>query len=390
MVKHYFLFCCILLCAFLGGAQTSVERSLMFEGNTRNYRIFIPRSYDASRPVPLVLNLHGYGSNAVEQELYSNLRGVADTAGFIIVHPNGLIDAVGRRYWNTFDAPGQNANDLGFIDRLLDTMQANFNIDRNRIYSTGMSNGGFMSYELACKMSNRIAAVASVTGSMLTTRITACNPGRPVPALQIHGTADPTVPYNGSALNRFAPIELVVNFWVQNNGCNPTPLIIPVPNTNTTDLSTAERRLFTGGQRGSTVEFYKVENGGHTWPGASIPLPPSVTNYDFVASVEIWRFFSQFRLNQLTSTNTPAAYNTLLATATPNPFTDQLRIYLPEAINAAGQAQVFNMLGRLQASSIVPSGSNILELPSSDWPVGLYYVRLAIGDQRGIIPVVKQ
>lgn len=216
MIKHYFLLCCAFLCAFQGIAQTSVDRSLTFEGDTRAYRIFIPKNYNASRPVPLVLNLHGYGSNAFEQEVYSNLRSVADTAGFIIVHPNGLIDALGRRYWNTFDAPGQSANDLGFLNRLLDTMQANFNIDRNRIYSTGMSNGGFMSYDLACRMSNRIAAIASVTGSMLSTRITSCNPGRPVPVMQIHGTDDQTVPYNGSTLSRFSPIETVVNFWVQN------------------------------------------------------------------------------------------------------------------------------------------------------------------------------
>jgi polyhydroxybutyrate depolymerase len=388
MIKHYLLISCALLCSLFVSAQTVFERSMVFEGNIRTYRIFVPRTYSAARPVPLVLNLHGYGSNAFEQEFYSNLRGVADTAGFIIVHPNGLVDALGRQYWNTFDAPGQNANDLGFFNLLLDSMQANFNIDRNRIYSTGMSNGGFMSYELACRMSNRIAAVASVTGSMLNNRITSCNPGRPVPAMQIHGTADPTVPYNGSVLNRFAPIETVVNFWVQNNGCNPTPLIIPVPNSNTTDLSTAERRLYTGGRAGSTVEFYRVENGGHTWPGALIAI--GVTNNDFVASVEIWRFFNQFRLNQLTNTDAPPSYNTLLATASPNPFTDQLRIYLPETVNAAGQAQIFDMLGRLQASSVVPSGSNMLELPSADWSSGVYYVRLAIGDRRGVVAVVKQ
>lgn len=152
-------------------------------------------------------------------------------------------------------------------------------------------------------------------------------------------------------------------------------------------MSTAERRLFTGGRAGSTVEFYRVENGGHTWPGA--PVVIGTTNYDFVASVEIWRFFNQFRLNQLTNTNTEPAYNSLLAMAAPNPFTDQLRINLPEAAHTEAQAQVFDILGRLQASAVVSAGSDIVEFPSTDWPGGLYYVRLAIGDKRGVVAVLK-
>lgn len=346
-------------------AQTT-ERSFLFEGQKRTYRLFLPKDYTGGKPVPLVLNLHGYGSNALEQELYTGFYSVADTAHFIVVHPNGLRDATGRQYWNTFEMPSQNANDLGFLNALLDSLQARYNIDPQRIYSTGMSNGGFMSYDLACNMSHRIAAIASVTGSMLNARLTTCKPPRPVPVMEVHGTADPTVPYNGSTLLLgFAPIENVVNHWVRHNKCVVTPLIMPIPDINKTDGCTAERWLYTGGQAGSTVEFFRIINGGHTWPGGVVDI--GVTNRDFNATQEVWRFFRQYRLSP--SVGTEEAASDLPTAIYPNPCSEQVQ--LTTAMDA--RVQIFDLQGRLIWQQALQAETPV-QVNAAHWPVGVYAV----------------
>lgn len=276
-------------------AQTTIDGSFVYDGILRTYRLYIPALYNPAEPVPLVFNLHGYGSDNIEQEFYGDFRPIADTANFIIAHPNGTLDAFNQRFWNTFGSSA--VDDVGFLSALIDTISASYTIDPNAVYSTGMSNGGFMSYELACMLSDRITAVASVTGSMIWAHLNACNPLHPTPVMEIHGTADNVVPYNGTFL--FAPIDTLVNRWVVFNGCSLVPEIIPVPDIDPEDGCTAELYRFTGGEQGTRVELYKVLGGGHSWPGA--PFVIDVTNMDFSASVKIWQFFSQFTLNGLIS-----------------------------------------------------------------------------------------
>lgn len=283
--------------SFLGGiyAQTTTSGSYVFDGQTREYRVYIPAAYDGSTPVPLVFNLHGYGSNNVEQEQYGDFRAIADTANFIIVHPMGLVDLFGSTHWNAFGT--SDVDDVGFLSSLIDTIYAAYNIDGNRIYSTGMSNGGFMSHKLACLLSGRIAAVASVTGSITTTEIDACITNHPMPVMQIHGTEDGTVPYEGNVI--FMPVEDVVAHWVSFNECTNEPITTELPDIDPTDGCTVTHYLYEDGLLGSTVEFYKVTNGGHTWPGSAFDI--GETTYDFNASKEIWRFFSQYSMIELTS-----------------------------------------------------------------------------------------
>lgn len=174
--------------------------------------MYKPAAYTGTTPVPLVLNLHGYTSSNFEQLFYGDFRAIADTANFLIVLPNGTLDAQGKRFWNTFGT-NSTVDDVAFISHLLDTLQATYNIDKQRIYSTGMSNGGFLSYSLACELNQRITAIASVTGSMIESKVIACKPTRPVPVMEIHGTADATVPYNGSPVSGFVGIPTLVAVW---------------------------------------------------------------------------------------------------------------------------------------------------------------------------------
>lgn len=264
--------------------------SILSGGLMRKFRLYVPNSYSSANPTPLVFNLHGYTSNASQQELYANFMPIADTAKFLVLSPDGT-SQFGNQFWNA--GFGSGPNDVQFISNLIDSVKLNYNIDLNSIYSCGMSNGGIMSYYLACNLPNRIAAIASVTGDMLNAWFT-CAPSRPFPIMEIHGTLDGTVPYNGDAT--FAPIDSVVKKWRIHNNCSSSPITFSVPNTNLTDNSTAVNYKYTGGTNGSSVELYKVTGGSHSWPGA-LPVI-SNTNQDFKASVEIWRFFRQYKLNQ--------------------------------------------------------------------------------------------
>jgi len=287
--------------------------SIFHDGIIRTYITYIPPSYNPSSASPLVLNFHGRGSNATQQYYYGDFRGIADTAGFIVVHPEGTVDQ-GTTHWNVGGPVlGSTVDDLGFTNALLDTLLNQYNIDANRIYSTGMSNGGYMSFHLACQLSDRIAAVASVTGSMTPYTYNSCNPLHPTPIMQIHGTLDPTVPYNGDSWTK--SIDEVTEYWSNFNNCNTNPNINDIPNTNLIDQSTVKQYVYNNGDNGSTVEHYKVIGGGHTWPGFGIAV--AATNYDIEASIEIWRFFSQYDLNTLASSKD---LNQNQIALTPNPF----------------------------------------------------------------------
>ena len=262
--------------------------------------MYVPASYSPGNDLPLVLNFHVYTSNAWQQAFYSNFNTVADAEGFIIVYPDGTLDNQGTTHWNV-GWGGSTVDDIGFTSALIDSISAEYSINQDRVYSTGMSNGGFMSYQLACELSDRIAAIASVTGSMNLGWFNSCNPNHPMPVMEIHGTLDPTVSYNASSFTESIPD--ILDFWANFNNCNSTPIISNVPDIITTDGCTAEHQIWENGDNGATVEHYKIIDGEHTWPGALAIA--GVTNQDINASEKIWEFFNKYDINGLiNSTNT--------------------------------------------------------------------------------------
>ena len=355
-------------------AQTTVVGTIRNGGLVREYRLYVPAIYTRTAgPVPLLFNLHGYGSNNVQQEGYGDFRPIADTANFLVVHPNGTIDATGRRNWNTFGPRGTGVDDVAFLSALLDTLASRYRVDPDRVYSTGMSNGGFMSYELACQLNGRIAAIGSVTGSMIPGRMSTCTPGHPVPVLEIHGTADGTVPYTGGMALNFVPIPTLLAHWVQVNGCAPTPTITAVPDINPTDGCTAERQRWAGPHYGSAVEHFKIIGGGHTWPGA--PVTIGVTNRDISASREVWRFLRPYRLSRLVLAARPAGAAPTLALY-PNPTSDVLTIRGAGQPLRASSLVVFSASGQRLPARALPNPDGSLQLSTSGWPAGTYVLRL--------------
>jgi polyhydroxybutyrate depolymerase len=346
-------------------AQSTVTGTLLHEGKARAYRIHLPPNHSKEIALPLVFNFHGYTSNSIEQEFYSGMNQVADTARFIVCYPDGINNA-----WNVGWAFGSTADDVGFTAAMIDEFYVKYGIDKSRVYSSGMSNGGFMSYTLACQLNDRIAAIASVTGSMIPNGINTCKPNRPVPVMEIHGTADGTVSYTGTPLIA-APIASVLKFWQENNGCDQSPIIAQVPNINTTDNTTAEKWTYTSCKDGSQLIHFKVNGGGHTWPGAFINI--GVTSLDFNASVEIWKFFRQFRVNQTTFLEENIA--SPLAEIYPSPFIDDLQLTTRED----ARVMVRDIQGKTVFTQSLLSGNHTIDADS--WSPGMYFVTVKAGQK---------
>ena len=290
MKKLIFLIICIPIFTL---SQQAINGSIIHDNLQRDYILYVPATYNASNPTPLVFNFHGYTSNASDQMWYGDFRSIADTAGFIIAHPMGTLDNSGITHWNV-GWGGSSVDDIGFTSALIDSISAAYSINLNRVYSTGMSNGGYFSYHLACNLSTKIAAIASVTGTMSQFTYNNCNPQHPTPVMEIHGTADAVVDYSS--------IPNVMDYWVIYNQCDTQSVFTSIPNINTLDGCTAEHFVWKNGLNGVEVEHFKIVGGGHTWAGTAFPSPG--TNLDIDASAEIWRFFSKYDINGLISTTT--------------------------------------------------------------------------------------
>lgn len=369
-------------------AQQTLNASIQYGGVTRDYLLYIPAAYSASgNKVPLVFNFHGYTSNSLEQLFYSNFTSIADTANFIMCLPNGTLDPLGNRFWNVgFIA--SNVDDVGFTTALLDTLYKKYNIDKRRVYSTGMSNGGFMSHRLACERNDRFAAIASVTGSMTPNRLQACRPGRPVPVMQIHGTDDGVVPYNGSIMpTPMSPVDSVIGFWTRHNGCTNAPVFTAMPNTSTADFCTAERYVYSACNNGTEVVLFKIIDGGHTWPGASFNI--GVTNMDINASVEIWKFFNKYRhpASVLSSEATELATSSHQPLIYPNPAQGKLEVVLTHPDTK--QIRIMDVLGN-QLMTIMPESAKLVSINLDKLVTGTYFVEVVDNNGRHTQRFIKE
>lgn len=379
-MRYSWLIICM-TCCFAVNSQTTIIDSIFSGGQYRDFRLYVPNAYTGDQAVPLLLNLHGYSSDNFGQSLYANFNPIADTAGFITVLPNGTIDGFGLRFWNCFVAPGSGVDDVAFISELIDSISAAYNIDPQRIYSTGMSNGGFMSYALACELSERIAAIASVTGTIDKDRLSYCAPTHQIPVMHIHGTNDPTVPYGDNFT--FYSVDSVLHYWIAFNHTDAVADFTAVPDIVTTDMCTAEHYVYDNGWAGSSVEHYKIIGGEHTWPGTAITFL-GITNQDINACREIWRFLSQYRLDELTAISTTTSDITF--DVYPNPATAQLTIQT-EIPNPALRISDLSGNTLFEQHNIV---GNTIQIPVGDWAKGIYVVRIEGSGIVGISKVIIQ
>jgi polyhydroxybutyrate depolymerase len=258
--------------------------TLVHDDETREYILYIPNSYDGTSEMPLLINFHGFDGDMNEYMKYADMRSLAEAENFILVYPQGtLID--GYSHWNAaLDSPDNksDADDLGFIEVLIDKLSKDYMIDLERIYACGYSNGAMFSYALACYKSNLIAAVGSVSGAMLDTK---CTTSHPMPVVIIHGTKDGVLPYDGSS--EYKSIETVLNFWKNFNNTGTIPVLSSVND----DGTTIEHYQYNQGNKSVSVEHYKIIGGDHEW--FDINYEGSNT------SGLIWNFVSRYDINGL-------------------------------------------------------------------------------------------
>jgi len=282
-----------------------VNGSIQHDGLQRKYIIHIPSSYDGTEAVPVIFVLHG-GSGTVESvQNFTQMNPVSDREGFIVVYPQGYGQS-GMGGFTWADGRGTSADrlgvdDVGFINSLIEEVKSEYTINRNKIYLTGFSNGAFMTQKIACEMNAQIAAIASLGSTMDVNLIETCSPGRPLPVLIINGTADPFVPYEGGPMDGDVPDIISTNalndFWTDNNNCSTEVPPVDLPDSDQTDNSTATVFEFTNCSSDAIVKHFRINNGGHTWPGVENTNYERIageTNEDIDASTEIWNFFDGF------------------------------------------------------------------------------------------------
>ena len=268
--------------------------SFVSSGQKRDYLLYVPRSYDQSKPTPLVISMHGAGLWGAAQRETSQWNNLADKQRFIVVYPSG-IGGKGVRIWHVEPGSGL-VKDVRFISELIDTLKASYNIDSARIFANGLSNGGGMSFALSCTLSDRIAAVGMVAAAQ-TLPWSWCTDHRAVPMIAFHGTADPEVPYNGGSSwispRPFPSAPRWSANWARRNRCG----VNPVESAVSADVT---RRTYTNCADGAAVVLYTIKGGGHTWPGGT-PLPKwfvGRTTRSIDATSLMWAFFDEHPLRK--------------------------------------------------------------------------------------------
>lgn len=362
--------------------QTNITDSINHQTYQRKFMVHFPPNFTTATQRALVLNLHGGSGNMVNAQGFSMLNPVSDLNNFIVAWPQGYGIAPPGFSW----ADGRNTSadqagidDIGFIDKLIDTLITRYNVDTNRIYICGFSNGGFMVQRLACQLPDRFAAMASLGSSMDTVLYQNCNPSKPIPMAFFNGTADPAMPYEGGPMQNpqvipVVPVDTTVRFWVSHNKCQTITPVFNFPDTFTTDNSTAELYTFTNCDCNSDVKFYKLINGGHTWPGVYVASQASVlgnTNRDINASDELWKFFNAHTLCKTTVGFDEQSIKQRIKVY-PNPANNEL--YLSTAQIDNNEISISNTLGQVLIQT-----KNQYRIDISNLTSGIYTITITQG-----------
>lgn len=268
--------------------------TISVDGIQRSYILNLPPNYYESSGFSLVIGLHGGSGSGSQFETSSKLTDKANAAGFIVVCPDGTGVL---KTWNAGACCGSsvnnNVNDVHFISELIDHLVSKYKINPRKVYATGHSNGGMLCYRLACELSNKIAAIAPNSCTMVVTQ--PCNPARQVPILHMHSKLDENVPYTGGYGNGVSgvycpPLDSVFTVWSQINNCSmPSQITFSNNKYTLTEWLSCDKNAI--------INFYLTTDGGHAWPGglpgrATSDTPSTAINADDL----LWDFFQQHEL----------------------------------------------------------------------------------------------
>ena len=255
-------------------SDTASPPAELVVGGDRPVTVHIPASYDANQPAPLLILLHGYSTSGRESDAFFNLAPAADAHGFVYAYPNGTIDSQDNRFWNATDAccnfDRTSVDDVAYLTSVIAEIQARIAIDPKRIDLLGHSNGGFMSYRFACDRSEVVAAIVSLAGATFADPAD-CAPSAPVSVVQIHGTADETIDYEGgTVMSRYPGAEATAETWAAYDGCAETAtsldakVDVDADLTSGTDPAETSVAEWSGCTSGTTVQLWTIPNGAHS------------------------------------------------------------------------------------------------------------------------------
>ena len=267
---------------FLSCPKNTNAQLIVHDNLEREYLIYVPNSYNQSLATPMIINFHGFAATASEYMRYADMRSIAETENFILVYPQGSCSD-GLSHWNPCQRGGDNkstTDDLGFIEAMINDISSQYNVDHERIYATGYSNGGMMAYGLANYKSDLIAAIACVSGIMLD-----CygSISHSMPILHLHGTSDDDLPYNGNS--EYPSVQSILEYWINFNNTTINP-IMNIDNSGTISI---EQYIYDQGDNSVSVEHLKYIGGEHVWFDN--------TFQGYSTGELIWNFVSKYDIN---------------------------------------------------------------------------------------------
>ncbi len=299
--------------SFVSSFSNASEQTitLQHDGLPRSFIVYVPESANSNSPLPVVINFHGGGGRAENYRAYTKMDATAEKYKFMVVYPNGTGRYKNRLLtWNAGTccayANKNKIDDVGFIRKLIDDLPKYAKVDKSRIYATGLSNGGMMSYRLALELSDKIAAIASVAGNM---HVEEFNPKRPIPIMHIHSVDDPRALYRGGLGPAFPltkyrvehrDVQEVMDLWSEFNGCQKGPYKYKDLAFKTEQgVQRAEKWAYTACDHRAEVVHWKLHEVGHVWPGGKQDVMTEIlgASTEVINASEImWKFFSQYRL----------------------------------------------------------------------------------------------
>lgn len=358
-------------------------------GVERSYLLHLPQNYNGNNKLPLIIAMHGGFGSAYNIEDQSKLSLKADAENFIVVYPEGLIGGLLKiRTWNAGVCCGassrDNVDDVNFIDVMLDTLIGQYAIDTTRIYATGMSNGGFMSYRLACELSHRIAAIAPVACTMTMDN---CSPTRPVPIIHFHSYIDESIPYLGGIGNGVSdhynpPLDSVLNVWSAYNECKTGKEIV-------SDNSGYTFAKWKSCECNTKIQLYLTHDGGHSWPGGKQTAIGDMVS-DYVNATNLmWDFFQQYSLDCKHLTTTKKT-DEIEIQFYPNPINNCFTIDLGKVLSGKTEVTLFNCAGKALKTCAFENGESCYELDLSEYTNGIYLLQLKSDEINISRKIIKQ
>ena len=281
-------------CSLATSTQTpgsSETKTIKVGGTSRSFVVHLPRNYDSSKPLPVVLDFHGMGSNGLQQMLVSGISHMSDQKNFIAIAPN----AVDGLWKISPEGGGSVSSEIAFLKAMTNYIDNNYCVDGERVYSMGMSQGSAMTFILACAPDAKIAAFGGVGATFYRP---VCSKSAPAPIIYFHGTQDAIVPINGGKTpgGQIEPTIDSLEGWARHNACGEE-----ATETTNNDVTTYN---WTGCENGADIIYHRITDGGHTWPGADSAIAGFMeaslgkTTQTVSATSAMWEFFEQHTMSQ--------------------------------------------------------------------------------------------